>query len=162
MQCARDPDVETELRCGKCETPICPRCMVQTPVGARCRDCANLRRPVQYTVPPLLLARAAGAAIGLAIVVGVAAGYALPHLLRQLSFLALFLGAGYGWLAALAVSRSAKLRRGMALQAAAALSGVLVYVIYNAIAGVALLPRNDLTGYLFVVCAAAVGWSSLR
>jgi hypothetical protein len=27
---------------------------------------------------------------------------------------------------------------------------------------VALLPRNDLTGYLFVVCAAAVGWSSLR
>ena len=162
MQCARHPDVETELRCGKCDTPICPRCMVQTPVGARCRDCAQLRRPVQYTLPPLLLARGAGAALGLAVLVGVAAGYLLPTLLRQLGFIALFLGAGFGWLAALAVGRAANLRRGVPLQVTAAASGVLVYVIYNAVAGAPLVPRNDLTGLLFVVCAAAVGWSYLR
>jgi hypothetical protein len=162
MQCARHPEVETELRCGKCDTPICPRCMVQTPVGARCRDCAQMRRPVQYTLPPLLLARGVGAAIALAIVVGVVAGYVLPNLLRQLGFIALFLGAGYGWLAALAIGRSVKMRRGVVLQAAAIVSSVLVYVVYNAVAGAPLVPRNDLTGLLFVVCAAAVGWSYLR
>src|SRR5579883_2219547 len=162
MRCATHPDVETELRCGKCERPICPRCMVQTPVGARSRECANLRRPVQYTLPPLLLARGVGAAALLAIVIGVAAGYLLPSLLRQLGFLALFLGAGYGWLAALVVGRAANQRRGVALQIAAAASGVAVYLIYNAVAGAPIVPRNDLTGLLFAVCAAAVGWGYLR
>ncbi len=121
-----------------------------------------MRRPVQYTLPPLLLARGVGAAIALAIVVGVVAGYVLPNLLRQLGFIALFLGAGYGWLAALAIGRSVKMRRGVVLQAAAIVSSVLVYVVYNAVAGAPLVPRNDLTGLLFVVCAAAVGWSYLR
>lgn len=44
--CPRHPDVETNLRCGKCGQFICPRCMVQTPVGARCQDCAKpVRNP---------------------------------------------------------------------------------------------------------------------
>ena len=30
----------TALRCGRCETPICPRCSVRTEVGQRCTDCA--------------------------------------------------------------------------------------------------------------------------
>src|SRR5438067_13018478 len=98
MQCARHPNVETELRCGKCDTPICPRCMVQTPVGARCRDCANLRRPVLYTVSPLLLARAAGAALGLAVVIGLLWAWLLPNLTRTLGFFIFFAAAGYGWL----------------------------------------------------------------
>src|SRR3990170_1837286 len=33
--CARHPDTETGLLCGRCETPICPRCVVMTDVGAR-------------------------------------------------------------------------------------------------------------------------------
>ncbi|MDA0256830.1 MAG: rhomboid family intramembrane serine protease, partial [Chloroflexi bacterium] len=36
--CERHPETETELRCQRCDTPICPRCMVQTPVGFRCPD----------------------------------------------------------------------------------------------------------------------------
>ncbi|MBN9389452.1 MAG: hypothetical protein J0I20_15595 [Chloroflexi bacterium] len=38
--CARHPNVETLLRCGRCNTPICPRCMVHSGVGIRCPDCA--------------------------------------------------------------------------------------------------------------------------
>jgi hypothetical protein len=38
--CARHRNVETYLRCGKCGTPICPKCLVHTPVGARCPKCA--------------------------------------------------------------------------------------------------------------------------
>ncbi|WJW66975.1 hypothetical protein OZ401_000221 [Candidatus Chlorohelix allophototropha] len=42
--CKRHPTIETGLKCGRCGTPICPRCMVYTPVGVRCPDCA--RTPV--------------------------------------------------------------------------------------------------------------------
>jgi uncharacterized membrane protein len=44
LRCARHPNTETVLRCGRCETPICPRCLVSTPVGARCPDCAQVKR----------------------------------------------------------------------------------------------------------------------
>ncbi|HEX2914551.1 MAG TPA: B-box zinc finger protein [Chloroflexia bacterium] len=40
VYCARHPEVETGLRCGRCDTPICPRCMVHADVGIRCPDCA--------------------------------------------------------------------------------------------------------------------------
>ncbi len=35
MKCATHPEVDTNLRCGKCGKPICLRCLVQTPVGDR-------------------------------------------------------------------------------------------------------------------------------
>jgi uncharacterized membrane protein len=44
LRCARHPNTETVLRCGRCETPICPRCLVSTPVGARCPSCAQVKR----------------------------------------------------------------------------------------------------------------------
>jgi len=68
MQCATHPNVETELTCGRCGTPICPRCLVMTPVGARCRDCAQLRRIPTYEIKPTFLVRgvAAAAATGAA------------------------------------------------------------------------------------------------
>lgn len=47
-RCSFHPDVETGLSCGRCGNYICPRCMVQTPVGARCRDCARMSRPPTY------------------------------------------------------------------------------------------------------------------
>lgn len=40
MYCARHPTTETMLRCGRCDTPICPRCMIHSGVGIRCPDCA--------------------------------------------------------------------------------------------------------------------------
>jgi hypothetical protein len=44
LHCARHPNTETVLRCGRCETPICPKCLVPTPVGARCPTCAQVKR----------------------------------------------------------------------------------------------------------------------
>jgi hypothetical protein len=38
--CARHPKVETGLRCVKCNTPICSRCMVYSSAGLRCPNCA--------------------------------------------------------------------------------------------------------------------------
>ena len=43
MKCAKHSDVETSLTCGRCEKPVCLRCMTHTDVGIRCRDCAPAR-----------------------------------------------------------------------------------------------------------------------
>jgi uncharacterized membrane protein len=72
IHCARHPGTETVLRCGRCLTPICQRCLVATPVGARCPTCAQVRR-FATILKPADLARAAGlglvtAMVGTAIV----------------------------------------------------------------------------------------------
>ena len=43
MQCARH-NQETVVSCGRCDAPVCPRCMVYTDVGVRCRDCSPRQR----------------------------------------------------------------------------------------------------------------------
>ena len=65
LRCTRHPSTETVLRCGRCDTPICPRCMVDTPVGARCPTCAGVKR-FRLLVKPAELARAIafGIAVG--------------------------------------------------------------------------------------------------
>jgi hypothetical protein len=72
LRCARHPGTETVLRCGRCNTPICPRCLVATPVGARCPTCAQVKR-FSLLVKPHELARSIGlglvaAAVGTIIV----------------------------------------------------------------------------------------------
>ena len=67
VYCARHPNVETVLRCGRCETPICPKCLVATPVGARCPDCARVKR-FALLVKPKEFARAIGMGLAVAAV----------------------------------------------------------------------------------------------
>ena len=70
LYCATHPSVATALRCSKCEKLICPRCLIQTPVGARCRECAQLRRLPVFNLTPGLFSRALGAGLGAAAVTG--------------------------------------------------------------------------------------------
>jgi hypothetical protein len=39
--CANHPQVEANLRCNRCEKPICAKCAVLTPTGYRCRECVR-------------------------------------------------------------------------------------------------------------------------
>jgi membrane associated rhomboid family serine protease len=39
--CYRHPDVESGVRCRRCERPICPECMVSAPVGFQCPRCVK-------------------------------------------------------------------------------------------------------------------------
>jgi membrane associated rhomboid family serine protease len=39
--CYRHPDVESGVRCRRCERPICPECMVSAPVGFQCPECVR-------------------------------------------------------------------------------------------------------------------------
>ncbi len=66
LSCARH-GAATRVTCTSCGAPICPRCMVETPVGHKCPDCT--RQPKAAT-PGLKVAQAGRA-------VPVAAGSAL-------------------------------------------------------------------------------------
>jgi len=48
LYCANHPNVETLLRCNKCDKPICMKCAVRTSVGFRCRECINAQQAIYY------------------------------------------------------------------------------------------------------------------
>lgn len=54
--CARHRKTHTRLRCGRCETPICPKCTIYGPSGARCQNCASYRGTHLYQVSAANLA----------------------------------------------------------------------------------------------------------
>ncbi|HMQ51090.1 MAG TPA: hypothetical protein PKE64_06320 [Anaerolineae bacterium] len=47
--CYRHPEIETGLRCNRCNKFICPKCAVRTPVGFRCPDCIREVENKYYT-----------------------------------------------------------------------------------------------------------------
>ncbi len=106
--CPRHPSIATRLRCSKCGTPICPRCMVETPVGYRCPPCAGLSGLAWSDVPGTLLLRATLAGVVVALVVG----WLWSRFPDWQFYLALLLGFGV----AEAMAWAARAQRGRALQ----------------------------------------------
>ncbi len=123
VPCPRDPGVETALRCSRCETPICPRCLVQTPVGARCRDCARIAHSPIYTLSAMHILRAASAAV----IGGVAMGLIWGFVLFQFTvgFFSIFLGAGLGYAFTRAMEFATGRKRGPVV-VAFAVGGILI------------------------------------
>ena len=115
VACARDPEVQTALRCSRCDTPICPKCLVHTPVGARCRDCARISRSPVYTLGSSEIIRAAGASIILGVVMGLIWGFVL--LPFSFGFFGIFIGAGLGYAFTRALEFSTGRKRGPAVVA---------------------------------------------
>lgn len=159
MECARHPKVETELACGRCDTAICPRCMVMTDVGARCPDCAPRRKLPQFEVGPLWLLRGGAAALSVGAVVGVLWRVLLPG---GVGFFGLLLGAAAGYVIGEAVSWATNRKRGTSLQVVAAGGAVVAYLVRNLLLGDQLLPPDDVWGYLFLLIAAVVAVNRLR
>jgi hypothetical protein len=156
MKCTYHPDVETNLRCGKCGTPICPKCMVQTPVGARCPDCAKLYKLPTYRVSTKHYLIAVGTALGMAIVCGIAWGivrafvsFAFFNLLLNLLLAA---GAGYaiGEVASLSVNR--KRSTGLAV-----IGGIAVVISYLASIPFNLFINAEASFHLLDLLALALG-----
>jgi hypothetical protein len=44
--CANHPTIETNLRCNRCEKPICTKCAILTPTGYRCQECVRTQQKV--------------------------------------------------------------------------------------------------------------------
>jgi hypothetical protein len=167
MKCATHNDVETGLACGKCGTPICPRCLVETPVGSRCRACANVRRLPTYNVKPIQYIEAVAAGLAIAIVVGIA--WAWLRIAVQIPFFglmtALLLAAGAAYAIAEVVSRVINQKRGVPLQVIAGACFVLSYLVSNVwLSGNALtfFASFDLIDILIVIVGIAVSTARLR
>ncbi len=127
MKCAAHPKVETNLRCGKCGKPICPKCMVQTAVGARCPECARLYKLPTYRVSSVYYLRAVGTALGVAVVSGLLWG--LANTIIPYFFLNLLIGAGVGYAIGEVVSLSVNRKRGGGLAAVAGVGVVVSYLV---------------------------------
>ena len=133
--CSRHPDTVTSLSCGRCENPICTQCMISTPVGFRCGECAQVRPSPVYDVSTAYVARALGASLGIGAAAGVLLALLRFVLYGYLSGIAL---AALGFALAEGVSWAANRKRGRTLQYVAA-SGVAA----------ALLAMVVLNGYLY-------------
>jgi hypothetical protein len=161
MRCATHPGTETELRCGRCEKAICPRCMIMTPGGQRCRECAQLRPPPSYDVRAMAKIRAAIVAAG----VGVAGGviwWVLPPFIGLFMFL---FAAGLGYAMAAAISRVTNRKRGYVLQITAGFGILLAYFVRNLLeigAFVQIGGQSAIFGYIAVAIAIAVAIGPLR
>lgn len=133
VSCPRDPGVETALRCSRCETPICPKCLVQSPVGARCKDCAKVMRSPIYTLSGDRFLKGAGAALVGGIVMGLIWGFVL--LPFSFGYLSILLGALLGWVFTRLMDLATGKRRGPLVVTLASAGIVLAWGIQAVILG---------------------------
>lgn len=142
-ECAFHPGVDTNVRCANCDRYICPKDMVETPVGIKCRECASPPRSTRPRGKPVQYLGALGAALGVGIVGGLLLGEAL-RAIPFVSMLSLWIAIGYGALIGEATRRGARGNRGPLFAAIAAAGGFVG----------ALLGGLGLLGLLFTTGAA--------
>ena len=154
-ECATHPGVSTNLRCSKCEPPVCPQCLVHAAVGIRCGECGK------GTVPPTYRVEASSLTIGIvtAVALGLAGGLALGLFVRPfggLIHLAAFVGLGL--VMAEAVSWAAGGKRGRRVQYVAA-AGVAVAGLASATISIAtggIWPLSDIVAVALGAYIASV------
>ena len=110
VQCPRDPGAETALRCSRCESPICPKCLVHSPVGARCKDCARVLRSPVYSLNSAQMVRGILAAVIGGLITGVI--WFTVLLPFSYGFLSIFVGAGLAWVFTKLMNFATGLKRG--------------------------------------------------
>jgi len=122
LTCYVHPDRPTNLRCNRCNRPICVGCAIQTPVGYRCRECVRGQQQIFETASRLDFAL-------VGIVAGLCAAVATP-LLSLLGFWGFLLAPLVGGGIAEIVRASVRRRRSRRLPLVAgigAAGGVLLY-----------------------------------
>jgi hypothetical protein len=102
--------------------------MVQTLVGPRCPDCANLKRVPTYEVSLRQYLIAAGVGVGVAAAAGFV--WALIWNAIHFLFLSLLIAAGIGYAIGEVISLSTNRKRGPGLQVIAGISVVVSFAIY--------------------------------
>ena len=154
--CKRHPSAESNVACGRCGDPICPRCMVHAPVGIRCPDCGKSNPVPTFNVTGAFLARGIGAGVAVALICGIgfaAATYIayenLPYNFSR--FVAPLLVATLGYLIGVSVSLATNRKRGTKLKLVAGLCTLLGFSIMVLVTGEATLN-------MFGLVAAAVAF----
>jgi MFS family permease len=128
--CANHPTVETNLRCNRCEKPICARCAVLTPTGYRCPECLRSQQKVFNT------------AVWFDYIVALAIATILAYIgsliVSRIGFFTLFVAPIAGMVIAEAIRFAIRRRRSknlFRLTAAATALGSLIPLVLSLIAG---------------------------
>ena len=163
--CERHPETETALRCGRCETPICPKCMIHTPGGIRCPECAKLRRPPMYEHSRMDYAKAIGVALVLAPALGLAGAFLIPT--RGIGgfflLIGLFVGSAVGGMVAEAIRRATRGKLGTGMQVVAVLTIVVAAVLRVIFAGAPIeTVVTNMMSLVIVGVGAFAAWGRLR
>jgi hypothetical protein len=111
--CANHPKEMTFVRCGRCDKPICVKCMVDSPVGKKCRECAANKTHITQSTP-------LDAVLGL--VVGTVAAAVSGWIMAQVGFF--LLAFIYGAIVGEAVLRAGHRRRSLTMQIVAGASAI--------------------------------------
>jgi hypothetical protein len=153
--CYFHPGTETNVRCADCDRYICPRDMVETPVGIKCRECALPPRSMRPRGKPIQYLGAAGAALAAGVVGGLLLGQLLAAV-PVVRFLSLWVGIAFGAGIGEATRRGAQGNRGP-LFAAIAGAGAFIGTVATGISGAMVGGGGlGLLGSLFVIGAAVV------
>jgi hypothetical protein len=130
---------------------------VETPVGARCRQCARLYRLPTYRVSGIYYLRAAGTALGLAIATGLIWGLVHSYLGRFGAVITIVVGYGIGYAIGEVTGLAVNRKRGRWL----AVIGALAVVVSFVIAGLLDLSRfgfSLLSGFTNLFTLIAIGF----
>jgi hypothetical protein len=99
--------------------------MIQTPVGARCRECARLNKLPTYRMSPRYYLRSIGTGLGMAAITG--ALWGLISSFIPFVYLNILLGAAVGYVIAEVIYLAVNRKRGIPLAIIASLATVLSY-----------------------------------
>lgn len=158
MTCHWHPAVPTGLSCSQCRRPICTQCLVQAPVGIRCRECGRAVPLPTFDVRPSNYAKALVAA-GVIGVLGVVLWLTLLFFTgtRLVAFLATPLVVGYA--AGEIISRVVNLKRSRGLMYIAGATVVLSSLVAMILTGGLVL---NLWGILALVGGVLIAIGRVR
>ena len=132
--CHWHPETETRLYCSQCGKSICTLCLVQVPVGIRCRECGRPEKLPTYDVQPTYLLRAIGVGVAIALIGGVLWGF-INNALFGIPFVSLLLAGAMGYGTAELVSLSVNKKRGNSLAwvagSAVGIAGLIQLVFFG-------------------------------
>ena len=126
--CHWHPGVETGLSCSRCGKHICTQCLVQAPVGIRCRECGQAVRMPTFDVQPSYYARAT--AVGAACAVGGGLLWVVFTLIfGGIPFFPSLIAIGVGYGIGEIISRSVNRKRGAGLAWIAGIAVLIAFLI---------------------------------
>lgn len=129
LQCHWHPAVSTRLWCSQCRRAICTDCMVQVPVGIRCRECGRAQPLPTFDVRPTNYILAMATAVGV-IIGGVILWALLGAFIAGSSLLVgMVMPVAIGYVAGVLISRAVNMKRGVILTFIAAGTVVISVLI---------------------------------
>ena len=158
--CFWHTDVETGLSCSRCSRLICAQCLVQAPVGIRCRECGKAQPMPTYDVRPANYTLGIGVAF-LLMILGTPAWVVLDNLLLVFGAygpVSGLMAIAFGFVTGDLVSRTVNRKRSALLAIIACAVVVLAYLVSRLFSPFGF----GLMDLLFLGVGAFLAWQRLR